>query len=208
MDSSAKPANHRQLCAVCQRPLRACICHWITPVINQVDVLILQHPAEVHHAKGSARLLHLSLAHSHVEVGEIFTEVALKNLLHGTHAEPRYPVLLYPATPGIAPQSSLDATALAQLSSLRLVIIDATWRKSLKMLHHNPLLQTLPRYALHHAPPSAYLIRKAHHAHQLSTLEATCHALACIENAPQRYQDLMVSFEGFVAQQMSFREHH
>jgi DTW domain-containing protein YfiP len=197
----------RTACATCLRPQRACICRWIAPVANDIDVLILQHPAEVQQAKGSARLLHLSLARSCVEIGETFAEDQLHALLHGSIDAPVRALLLYPPTPAVKPPApALDADWLAQPHRLRLVVLDATWRKSLKMLHCNPLLQALPRLALHHALPSAYLIRKAHRAHQLSTLEATCHALAQLEQSHQRYRPLLAGFDGFVAQQLLFRD--
>ena len=67
----------RPMCATCQRPAATCICHWTAPVTGAVEVLILQHPMEVSNAKGSARLLHLCLPGSRIEVGEQFGEAAL-----------------------------------------------------------------------------------------------------------------------------------
>jgi DTW domain-containing protein YfiP len=74
------------------------------------------------------------------------------------------------------------------------------------MLMLNPLLQALPRWSL--APPAAsrYLIRRAEHPHQRSTLEAACQALQVIERAPQRYIGLLQAFDGFVAQQQQLAE--
>jgi DTW domain-containing protein YfiP len=46
-------------------------------------VLILQHPLEVANAKGSARLLHLSLPHSRLVTGEKFAEQDLQTWLTG-----------------------------------------------------------------------------------------------------------------------------
>jgi DTW domain-containing protein YfiP len=206
-DPIIAPAR-RACCTTCLRPQRACICRWIAPVANDVDVLILQHPTEQHQAKGSARLLHLSLAQSRLEIGETFAERQLQALLQGPIDAPTRAVLLYPSTPGMTPPPPLDAAWLAQPHPLRLVVLDATWRKSLKMLHCNPLLQALPRLTLRDAPSSAYLIRKAHHAHQLSTLEAACHALAQLEQNHRRYRLLLAGFDGFVAQQLSFRDTH
>jgi DTW domain-containing protein YfiP len=51
----------RPACSTCLRPQSTCICRWIAPTVANVEVLILQHPLEVGNAKGSARLLHLSL---------------------------------------------------------------------------------------------------------------------------------------------------
>lgn len=198
--------TRRTSCSTCLRPQCACICRWIAPVANAVDVLILQHPAEVHQAKGSARLLHLSLGRSSLEIGETFPADRLQVLLHGSIADPVRTVLLYPATPGMPLVLPLDSAWLAQPYRLRLIVLDATWRKSLKMLHCNPILQLLPRLSLHDTPPSAYLIRKAQRVHQLSTLEAACHALAHLEQDHERYRPLLTAFDGFVGQQLSFRQ--
>lgn len=161
---------------------------------SRAGLLILQHPLEVRNAKNSARLLHLCLPGSRLEVGETFPD--LHALLH---ADGRVPVLLYPATDEPAPALDVDLTA--QPDRLRLVVLDATWRKSRKMLYVNPELQRLPRLALHDVPASAYRIRKAHAPHQLSTLEAAALALAQIEGDAAAYRPLLQAFDGFVQQQ-------
>lgn len=197
-----RPAR-RPCCATCLRPASTCICRWVTPVSNLVDILVLQHPSEVGQAKGSARLLQLSMEHCRVMVGESFEEEILQSLLGTGSAAPRT-LLLYPSLQhsGMACPPALDPAWLTQPARLRLVVLDATWRKSLKILYCNPLLQALPRLALHDLP-SAYLIRKAHRPDQLSTLEATCHALMQIERQPEKYQPLLHAFDGFVGEQLS-----
>jgi DTW domain-containing protein YfiP len=182
----------RATCAACLRAQSACICHWVRPLSSRVDLLILQHPLEVRNAKNSARLLHLCLPGSRLEVGETFPD--LQTLLY---ADGRVPVLLYPETPG-EPAPTAD---VVPPDRLRLVVLDATWRKSRKMLHVNPELQRLPRLALHDVPASAYRIRKAHAAHQLSTLEAAALALAQLEGDAAAYRPLLQAFDGFVQQQ-------
>lgn len=207
--------SSRPRCAVCLRPQRACICRWITPTPHQVEVVVLQHPLEVHQAKGSARLLHLSLPRSVLVTGEVFAEEALQALIGAplpslAGAESRRPghtLLLYPDSPldpalGLrAPPPALAPESLAEPSRLRLIVLDATWRKSRKMLYLNPLLQQLPRLALLDVPASRYRIRKAHKPDQLSTLEATCAALAQLESDAGRFEPLLAAFDGFVAQQ-------
>lgn len=199
------PEPMRPVCATCLRPQTACICQWITPVANTVDVLILQHPEEVRAAKGSARLLHLSLQHNRLAVGETFDEAELAALLHGGQGgTPRQPVLLYPDTPdgtGSLPATRPANETTSEPSHIRLVILDATWRKSRKMLHLNPLLQSLPRLGLDDVPASRYRIRKAHREGQLSTLEAACHALAQLERDEGKYAAMLDAFDGFVTQQ-------
>ncbi|MGX9773880.1 tRNA-uridine aminocarboxypropyltransferase [Janthinobacterium aestuarii] len=201
--SLAEPAK-RARCPACLRAVSSCICRWIAPVSHAVEVLILQHPLEVHNAKGSARLLHLSLPNSRMLTGEQFAPDVLAGLLAGKHN-----VLLYPDTPGdrslgIAPPPALDPAALLDPTQLRLVVLDATWRKSRKMLYLNPPLQQLPRLPLRDTPASHYLIRKAHAPDQLSTLEATCYALMQLEQDAARFVPLITAFDGFVAQQLSY----
>jgi DTW domain-containing protein YfiP len=153
-------------------------------VDNWVHVLILQHPLEAGHAKGSAQLLHRSLRHSQLSTGEQFDAAALADGCS---------VLLYPET------VDNPVTPMLAGTPRRLVVLDGTWRKSRKLLHLNPALQRLPRLALTAPPPSQYTIRKAHRPAQLSTLEATCLALAQLEQAPARYAPLLAAFDGLVA---------
>jgi DTW domain-containing protein YfiP len=195
------PPSRRATCAACLRARSACICHWVRPLSSSVDLLILQHPLEVRNAKNSARLLHLCVMGSRLEVGEAFDDAALHALLH---ADGRVPLLLYPETPGESPAPVLDPGLSAQPERLRLVVLDATWRKSRKMLYLNSGLQQLPRLALHDVPASAYRIRKAHAPHQLSTLEAAALALAQLEGDAGQYRPLLQAFDGFVQQQSAF----
>ena len=205
----------RPVCAACLRPQSACICQWIAPVAHEVEVLILQHPLEVNNAKGSARLLHLSLPHSRLVTGEVFDDLpALLTAPLDPQARPagspRQAVLLYPHAPqdaaqGIALPPQLTPDLLHAPARLRLVVLDGTWRKSRKMLHRNPLLQQLPRLSLQDMPASHYLIRKAHRPDQLSTLEAACAALMQLERSVEKFQPILTAFDGFVAQQLGYR---
>ncbi|HCX82004.1 MAG: hypothetical protein A3E00_02570 [Curvibacter sp. RIFCSPHIGHO2_12_FULL_63_18] len=192
----------RAVCAGCLRPQATCICRFVTPTATACEVLILQHPLEAHHAKNSARLLHLSLPGSRMVVGEVLDDAALQALM----PDDKTTVLLYPPTDyeGHAAAAPLDAARLGDLQKVRLVVLDATWRKSRKMLHQSPALQRLPRLALDEVPESRYAIRKAHAPGQLSTLEATCAALAQLEGDAARWQPLLEAFDGFVAQQRVF----
>lgn len=208
--SNSKPG--RSLCLQCHRPVSNCICRWVVSIANFPEILLLQHPLEVNNAKGSARLLHLCLQHSKLLIGEQFDEVLLHESLY---ADKRQPVLLYPSTSGSsAPdlQSEGDAFDMTgyvlqgrETSNLRLVMIDATWRKSRKMLYLNPVLQQLPRLSLQNMPASHYRIRKAHAPDQLSTLEACAYALMQLEQDEEKYQSLIRAFDGFVGQQIAFR---
>jgi len=188
-------APRRPQCDRCALPLRTCLCALVTRVHNDVDVLVLQHPDEACEAKGSARLLRLSLARCRVVVGEVFEPAALLALLDGDVSGS---ALLYPADTqsGSQPPGSRDVGH----RPARLVVLDATWRKSAGMLRANALLQSLPRWTVEPTEPARYrALRKARQPGQLSTLEAACAALARMEGAPARYAPLLDAFGRFVA---------
>jgi DTW domain-containing protein YfiP len=190
------------------------VCEFVAPVDNAVEVLLLQHPLEVDEAKGTGRLLALSLARCRVVVGERFEPGALEALLH----DGRRSVLLYPeveASVATAPAVPAPGPDLP----MQLVVLDATWRKSLRMLLANPALARLPRLALPADPApdpvtdadtgaraSAYArLRPARRAEQRSTLEATCAALGALEGDNRRYAPVRDGLARFVAHSLRAR---
>ncbi|MCD2342140.1 DTW domain-containing protein [Ideonella azotifigens] len=184
----------RPACPRCHRPLRGCLCSFARPVTNEVPVLVLQHPLETGHPKGSVPLLQLSLADCRVETGERFDPGLLADWL----GPPGHSLLLYPEAV-LGSQPAVPAAVAAMPGQL--VVIDGTWRKSLKMLLLNPGLQALPRLSLQTPPPSRYgSLRQAPQAAQRSTLEACCLALGQLEQAPANYLPLLAAFDDFVRQ--------
>jgi DTW domain-containing protein YfiP len=178
----------------------------VTQIANQVEVLILQHPDEAPNAKNTAGLLQLSLKNSQLRQGEVFNE---DELLSWLFSNQKQPLLLYPDTPeykalGLEPPHAPLEINRFTSDQLRLVVIDATWRKSRKMLYLNRALQRLPRLALEKTPESLYKIRKAHSENQLSTLEASCYALQQLEQQQIDYAPLLGAMSLFVAQQSAF----
>ncbi|MBY0572670.1 MAG: DTW domain-containing protein [Undibacterium sp.] len=195
----------RTTCAQCLRAEKACICSCVQRLSSRVDLLILQHPKEVHHIKGSARLLHLCWANSRLLVGDVFQEEQLNEALF---LGGRRPVLLYPSDEERAHDLALmRCDAVAELEQCRLVLIDASWRDSRAMLGKNSLLHTLPRRALKQVPSSQYHIRRAHKADQLSSIEAAAYALFQLEKNTENLAHLMQAFEQFNAMQLAFGVH-
>lgn len=195
----------RQRCARCRRALQGCWCACVRPVHNPIHLLILQHPDETHQAKNTATLLHRCLSNSTLQVGEQFEPP------HHTAGL----ALLYPGTPGdtLLPAPAAWPSAPSGIPIHTLITLDATWRKSRRMLHENPWLAALPRMSLRSTPPSRYVIRRARGDDQRSTLEACALALAQLDGdnavAPvdggsdadisQRYAPLWEAMEAFVA---------
>ncbi len=191
----------RSTCARCLRPQTSCLCALVRPTAHRTQLLVLQHPQEQRQAKNSVALLRLSLAQCEVVVGDRFAPDALQALLqrpgHATW-------LLYPDVPAApAPVSSPPAPvpgAGSEGALLRLVVLDATWRKSLRMLLEHPGLAALPRLCLQTPPPTHYrAIRSARRADQVSTLEAGVQALSLLEGPAFDGAPLLEAFGGFVA---------
>ena len=181
----------RPVCPRCHLPLPACLCAWVRPTANRLPVLVLQHPQEAAQAKGSVRLLGLSLQACTVQVGDAFDPAALAAWL----GPPGASLLLYPDAPGTAPPRE---GPLPQ--PVRLVLLDGTWRQARGLLRSHPALQALPRWALPDLAPPRYSIRRAQQPGQRSTLEAACTALGLLEGRPAHYAPLLDAFSGWVSQ--------
>lgn len=179
----------RHYCASCRRPCRTCLCKLVLTVPTATELIIWQHPAECDHPKGSGRLLHLCLPNSRLVVGEKMSAQSLE-------IEAEHCGLLYPV--------GAEAPAPARPAQMRqLLLLDATWRKSRRMLYVNPWLQQLPRVVLV-GRSSAYRIRKAEKNDQLSTFEAALAGLQMLE--PEAgLASLQPVFSDFVQHLQRFR---
>lgn len=186
----------RPICPRCLRPAATCLCDLVVALPHDTEVLVLQHPQEQRQAKNSVGLLRLSLQRCELAVGEAFEPAALQALLHRPGRVSR---LLYPDVPSApAPVAAPPAAGEAT----RLVVIDATWRKSLKMLLLHPALQALPRLALQTPEPTHYrAIRAARRDDQVSTLEATVQALRQLEGPGWDGTPLLQAFGRFVGRE-------
>lgn len=194
MPSPVHAPPRRVTCLHCLRPQATCLCALATPTPHRSEVLVLQHPQEQRQAKNSVALLRLSLSNCEVVVGEHFAPEALQALLWRPGRQTR---LLYPDVPA-APAPT--APALEAGTPLRLVVIDATWRKSLRLLLEHPLLAALPRLSLEAPAPTRYReIRAARRSDQVSTLEATVQALAMVDGPTFEAAPLLDAFGQFIA---------
>ncbi|GAW95146.1 MULTISPECIES: tRNA-uridine aminocarboxypropyltransferase [Colwellia] len=220
----------RTLCPSCHRPKIACICAFTTDIANDTHLVVLQHPSEECHTKGTVTLLAKSLRKCQVLVGEIVDTMPSFLSVMAQYQ----PVLLYPGEQAHV----LDINLLAQLTNHRssaeknqyiiadntkpicLVILDATWKKAYRMFMLSTTLQHLPQVCLpeHLANAGQYHIRKVAKKNALSSLEASCYALALLEQGNEdlpvspkhagKYQPLLEKFQQFNQFQLSFRPEH
>jgi len=207
--------TQRALCQHCQRPEKTCICAFVTPVNNDIHVVVLQHPSECSQTKGTIALLAKSLCSCQVIVGEDFSDnEQLRQVFVKYQA-----LLLYPSEN--AQELSGELNNLPQYHALEnqnpnniikpycLIILDGTWKKAYKMFMLSKALKQLPQVCLPAAQANAgqYHIRKVDKKNALSSLEACCYALALLEDT-EKYQKLIKKFVKFNQFQLSFRPKH
>ncbi len=184
----------RPRCSQCQFPASHCLCHQVVSIETKTQLVVLQHPSEVNHAKNSVRLLPLCLDNVRIEVGETqddFTELKTW-LLQQTR--PIY--LLYPS------EDSQDISQADSHQDAILLVIDGTWRKAHKILMLNPWLLELTQLSIEPIQPSNYKIRKSKRSDSLSSLEAAALGINVLE--PEvNISPLLDLFDAMIEQQLA-----
>ncbi|SHG27953.1 DTW domain-containing protein YfiP [Microbulbifer donghaiensis] len=184
----------RQICPTCQRPLKVCYCRALVHIANRIKVLIIQHPLEQKHPFNTGRMAHLCLENSELVVAESLPEVELARLLAPRSA------LLYPSLEWLPAVEQVEAGTPQARELEQLVVIDATWRKSKKMLHLHPVLQRLPRVSFEGELQSNYQVRHSSLANSLSTLESIVVAMGQLEPEGD-FSGMLRPFERMIALQ-------
>jgi len=179
----------RASCQQCLRPKSVCYCHTVMKVSNHWPVSILQHPQESKHAIGTARIAELSLSHCQLEVGERLDTGR-------TVLELPQTVLIYPG------DDAAELDSLVGSSPKTLLFLDASWRKSHRMLMESPELQSLPKISLRPDQVSRYRIRKSSTTDSLSTLEAIVFALSVLERDSDKYLPLLQTMDWMIEKQI------
>lgn len=190
-------------CTQCRKAPQLCICDSIIQIDTRLKILILQHPQEQNEALSTARLLHLALPNSRLQIG-----LSWPNLRKAWSRETPPPEL-HPSRWGVlVPAKKVKQTkplkashasvALPDAASLRdadllkaslpenlegLVVLDGNWKQAKTLWWRNSWLNRLHKIHLHPERRSLYgKLRRAPRADFLSTLEAV--ALALKEHDP------------------------
>lgn len=163
---------------------------------NRYPIHIIQHRTEAGHALGTARIAELGLTRCDLS---LYQPTALPPATNGSL------LLVYPGDDSLplTRQSIASACNTNDVDSadFTLLFLDASWRKSRRMLHESPELARLPRFHLLPAP-SRYRIRREPHERAVSTLEAIVHALETLEAAPGRYDPLRKVMDDLIDEQI------
>lgn len=185
-------------CSQCQKPQALCVCSEITPTQSKLQVLILQHPQEPDHEIGSARLAHLALPNSKLNIGLSWRNLAAA--LDNPKANSTHWAVLYLGS-GVkgedvqvkplqfVSQKGNPVNAPAHLDGV--VILDGTWSQAKALWWRNPWLLKLKRVILTPRHPSLYKeLRKEPRRECLSTIESIAEVLELLGEPPQLSEHL------------------
>ncbi len=193
------------------RPSALCYCSKIQPINNRLELIIIQHPKESKHPFNTGNLVHLCLKNSKLMIKEQLSIDELKELLAVPSA------ILYPSMTWLPEVSELTIkksednefhlSGDKELSHpvKRLIVIDATWRKSKKMMFQHSQLQSLPRVNLVGNLKSNYRIRNSKLPGALNSVESVYLAFKTLE-PENRFENMIEVFEHMVTRQLDFHQ--
>ena len=171
-----------------------CICSAISETRYHTQLVVLQHLAEVKHAKNTARLISLVAPDTKIVVGETAEDFCD---VRSQYAADPGAVVLYPA----AGSASLNECAThAPIKTL--IIIDGTWRKAKRIWLSNPWLHSMRVCHLEDVGGSNYRIRSGSVDGGLASIEAAAHALQLLGET-----DTQALLDAFMALQRNWPAH-
>jgi DTW domain-containing protein YfiP len=188
----APAADPNAECPRCRKPPALCVCEGITPIDNQVALLILQHPQEQDRELGTAQLTALHFKNAKLTIG--LSWPSLTKIL-GRPADPRHWAILYLGSvraAAVLPDrdivvvnrkgSAVDHQDAALREIEGIVLLDGTWSQAKALWWRNGWMLKCQRVVLGPKRRSRYgRLRREPRSDGLSTLEAAAMLLARLE---------------------------
>jgi DTW domain-containing protein len=206
----APAADPNAECPRCRKPPALCVCEGITPIDNQVALLILQHPQEQDRELGTAQLTALHFKNAQLKIG--LSWPSLTKIL-GRPADPRHWAILYLGSvraAAVLPDRDIvvvnrkgnavddQDAALREIEGI--VLLDGTWSQAKALWWRNGWMLKCQRVVLGPRRRSRYgKLRREPRSDGLSTLEAAAMLLARLEDKPEIEATLVASFERLLA---------
>src|ERR1700748_1864165 len=198
-------------CPDCHKPPALCICDSITPIENQVSLLILQHPQEQDRALGTARLTALHFKNAVLKIGLSWPSLS-KALGRPVHDPSRWAVLYLGSAKVAHLDTKSDVVAINRKGEVEdnqrailkdiegIVLLDGTWSQAKALWWRNAWMLKCQRVILGPARPSRYgKLRKEPRRDGLSTIEAAAMMLARLARRPDIAATLNAGFERMLA---------
>lgn len=197
------------LCLICRRRLRTCLCEYIQPFETVSRFLILMHPMEFKKEKvGTGRFSHLILKNSEVLVDVGFDDnKRFRELLN----DPEYEsFVLYPGDNTLNLSGEDVRTGLGEKKQ-QYIVIDGTWPCAKKMMKLTKSLHGIKRVSFSTDRRSEFKVKHQPMPECLSTVESIHQVLielnrVGIEESSGREENLMDVFRKTVSQQMELAQ--
>lgn len=157
-------------CTKCFKPVSNCLCKYTKEIDTGIKFILLMHPKEAKRQRtGTGNLAHISLKNSEIIVGLDFSKnERLQTLLN----DPQYyPVMMYPGEDAWTAKKD-GFSQILQNRTLLVLILDATWFCSKKMIEHNPFLLELPRISFYGNYQSIFTFKHEPRPEYISTIES------------------------------------
>ena len=158
-------------CLKCFKPESVCLCKYTKEIDTGVKFILLMHPKEFKKQRtGTGYLAHICLKDSEIIVGLDFSKN--QRLMELLHDPQYYPVLMYPGEDAWhAKKEGFTQTITQQNKKLLVIILDATWFCSKKMIQYNPFLLELPKLSFFGQYQSIFTFKREPKPEYISTIE-------------------------------------
>lgn len=202
---STLPPQLPENCKTCEKPPDLCVCSAISPIDNNIAVVILRHPQEQDRILGTARIATLQLQNSLLKTG-----LSWRNLgkVLGQEVDPKLWGILYlgtqksgeelPDAPVVVLNKKGGAAEEQEevLDRLQgIILLDGNWQQAKALWWRNAWMLKCRRIILQPPRPSLYgNLRKEPRRESVSTIEAAAYTLAALENNPRLAEKILVPF--------------
>ena len=156
-------------CFKCFKPKSVCLCKYTSELDTGVKFVFLMHPKEFRRQRtGTGYLSHICLKDSEIIVGLDFENN--KRLMELLNDKQYFPVIMYPGDDACT-VNEIKQQGVLEEKKLLIIILDATWFCSKKMIEHNPFLMQLPKLSFYGSYTSIFTFKHEPSPECVSTIE-------------------------------------
>ena len=164
-------------CSRCYQRKEICICPILPTVQTRTEFLILRHIKEAERPSNTGRLVALTMPNSRIASCGGGSRVGRSSLAGGLLGAGTY--LLWPD--GTTCPREIGDLTTPKHATVRVVVLDATWRQARKLYSRMPVLWAIPRLTLSAPSLRRERLREQHRMDGMSTLEAVAAAVSLLE---------------------------
>ena len=207
-DSLMKPTPD-DICSLCEKKRKLCVCDAITPLDNSIFVVILRHPQEQDRVLGTARIMTRQLKNSLLKTG-----LSWRNLskIIGRDVDPKKWGVLFLGTAKTAiplpprPLTVVDkkgAPVPGQDEILKniegIILLDGNWQQAKALWWRNAWMLKCRRLVLQPPRESFYgNLRREPRKDSVSTIEAGAYTLAALEHDALLADKILLPFQALL----------